>query len=257
MPYYQAQAYFLAQGFYELDYATYLSIRFAPLNNNIFFGSDFNGYNQANVVLNQSTLYSVMLTDTRVGEVVSGNALSITKDYNSLTAPQPSANTLAVLSFDSFPFTNEASVYASTNDDHIHFQSDWSVNDNFGQSLVILNQPILLPNTGILDTRKQGTVEFWMSPLFDTANDPNFRYYFDAYGAVVTQAVSTNNVSVKLNAAASQILSVTLAAGDPSIDYFAGGKLEIDTQNAIQEVDTQYGCRSSGSSKNSSSGNYD
>ena len=46
-----SQAYFLSQGFYEFDYATYLSIKFSPLNNNLFFGSDFNGLNQANVIL--------------------------------------------------------------------------------------------------------------------------------------------------------------------------------------------------------------
>jgi hypothetical protein len=235
------QPYYLNQGFYQVEYATYLSIKFAPLNDNLFFGSNFLGFDQANAILNQATLYSVMLTDTRIGEVVLGNTLSVTKDYNSINAPVPNANTLALVSFNSFPFTNAASLYASTNDDHVHFQSDWAVNDNFGQSLVFLNQPILLPNTGILDTHKQGTIEFWMSPLFDTANDPNYRFYFDAYGAVVTQVVSNSNVTVKLSAPASQILSVTLSAGDPRIDYFAGGRLEIDTQNAIQETDTSVG----------------
>jgi hypothetical protein len=230
-----SQAYYLSKGFYEFDYATYLGIKFDPLNNQIFFGSDFNGVNQANAILDQAVIYSVMLTDTRIGEVVADHALSITKDFNSLHAPVANANTLVLISFDSFPFTNSASVHASTNDDHVHFQSDWAVNDNFDQSVVILDKPILVPNTGILDTRKQGTIEFWMSPLYDTANDPNFRFFFDAYGAVVEEVVSVSNVAVKIAAPASQILSVTLAAGDPRIDYFAGGKLEIDTQNAIQE----------------------
>ena len=236
--------YLLSQGFYQLEYATYLSIKFDPLNNDIYFGSNISGFEQANAILNQSVVYSVMLSDTRIGEVVSGNALSVTKDYNSLTLLKPNANTLALISFDSFPFTNDASLYANTNDDHIHFQSDWSVNDNFGQSLVILDKPILLPNAGILDVHKQGTIEFWMSPLFDTANDPNDRYYFDAYGATVTQAVSVNNISVKIPEPASQILSVTLTNGDPRVDYFAGGKLEIDTQNAIQEVAISVGIAS-------------
>ena len=121
------------------------------------------------------------------------------------------------------------------NGDLVHFQSDWAVNDNFDQSIVILDKPISVSNTGILDTQKQGTIEFWMSPLFDTANDPNFKFYFDAFGAVIEEVVSVSNVAVKISANASQILSVTLAAGDPKIDYFVGGKLEIDTQNAIQE----------------------
>ena len=66
-----------------------------------------------------------------------------------------------------------------------------------------------------------------MSPIFDTANDPNIRYYFDAYGAVVQQTVSSSDVTVNLTAPASQIISVKLAAGNDNVDYFAGGKLEI------------------------------
>ena len=230
-----SQAFFLTSGFYEFDYSTYASIKLDPLNVSLYFGSDMFGYNQANTILDRTTMYSIMLTDTRIGEVVAANQRSITKDYNSLIPIVPSSQTLVVINFDTFPFTNEAPVYANTDTDRIHFQSNWAVNDNFQQSLVMLDYPILLPNTGILDTRKQGTIEFWISPLFDTANDPNIRYYFDAYGAVVERTVSNSDVTVKISAPASQILSVTLAAGDPKIDYFAGGKLEIDTQNAIQE----------------------
>ncbi|HEY5267784.1 MAG TPA: hypothetical protein VII94_01465, partial [Candidatus Saccharimonadales bacterium] len=173
--------------------------------------------------------------DIRVGEVVAGNASSITKDYNSIKAPKSTANTLILLPFNAYPFENTASFYANTNNDHIHFQSDWAVNDNFGQSIVILDKPIEVPNVGILDTSKQATIEFWMSPLYDMANDPNIRYYFDAYGAVIEQVTSASNVAVKISAPASRILKVTLTAGDPDIDYFVGGKLEIDTQRAIQE----------------------
>ena len=68
----------------------------------------------------------------------------------------------------------------------------------------------------------------------DTANDPKTRTYFDAYGATLVNAVSVSDVAVKISAPASQILSVRLQTGS-GIDYFAGGKLEIDTQHAIQE----------------------
>lgn len=229
------QPYFLRQGFYELDYSTYMSAKFDPLNSNMFMGSDFNGDNQANSIMDHLTIYSVMLTDTRIGEVVSSNQRTVTKDFNSLKPTTANSNTLVLVTFDSFPFSNIASIYANTSGDHIHFQSEWAVNDNFDQSVVILNEPVLVPNTGILDTRKQGTIEFWMSPIFDTANDPNTRFYFDAYGAVVEEVTSVNNVSVKLSSPISRVLKVTLAAGDPNIDYFAGGRVEIDTQHAIQE----------------------
>lgn len=229
------QQYFLDQGFYELEYSTYARIKFDALNTKMYIGSDFQGHNQANAVIDQLTIYSIMLTDTRIGEVVALNKHSVTKDFNALKPPKPDSNTLVLIDFDSFPFTNDASFYASTNNDHKHFQSDFTVNDNFSQSMVILDEPIVLSNDGILDTRKQGTIEFWMSPLFDTSNDPNVRYYFDAFGAVTETVTSTSNVAVKISGPASKVLGVTLAAGDQRIDYFAGGQLEIDTQHAIQE----------------------
>ena len=229
------QAYFLNSGFYEFDYSTYLRIKMDPLNGSIYFGSDMFGGNQANATLDQTILYSIMLTDTRIGEVVPAKQQTVTKDYNSLIPIAASSTTLVVLEFDIFPFTNIAPVYANTDTDRVHFQSNWAVNDDFQQSIVFLNQPIVLANTGILNTQTQGTVEFWMSPLFDTGNDPNIRYYFDAYGAVVEQTMSSTDVTVNLSAPASKIISVKLVAGDPNVDYFAGGKLEISTQNAIQE----------------------
>jgi hypothetical protein len=236
-----SQPYFLSDGFYELEYATYTRIKLDPLNGQMYFGSDLYGHNQANAIINQTKIYSIMLTDTRVGETISNNQMSITKDYNSLIPLQSDPYTLVLTTFGTFPFTNSAGSYVNTNTDRQHFQSNWAVNDTFDQSLVILDQPVLLPNTGILDTRKQGTIEFWISPLFDTANDPKTRYYFDAYGAVVTQVVSVSDVAVKISAPASKILSVKLVAGDPNVDYFAGGKLEIDTQNAVQENETSIG----------------
>jgi hypothetical protein len=235
------QAYFLSSGFYQFNYATYTRIKLDPLNTQIYFGSDMFGHNQADAILDQTILYSIMLTDTRVGEVVAANRRSITKDYNSLTPITANSNMLVLLTFDSFPFTNAAKIYVNTNTDRVHFQSNWAVNDTFEQSLVILDEPVLVSNAGILDTRKQGTIEFWMSPLFDTGNDPNIRYYFDAYGAVVEQTVSSSDVTVNLSSPASQILSVKLVAGDPNVDYFAGGKLEINTQHAIQEEATSLG----------------
>ena len=44
------QAYFLGQGFYKLDYATYMSVKFDPINTYMYFGSDINGNNQINAI---------------------------------------------------------------------------------------------------------------------------------------------------------------------------------------------------------------
>jgi hypothetical protein len=234
--------YLLRDGFYKLEYETYASIKFKPFSAEyIYLGSDMFGHHQANSVLDQTVIYSIMLEDTRIGMSVPNNQRSITKDFNSLKPWNPDMNTLVFINFDEFPFTNIANFYTNGNSQTALLQSSWAVNDNFPQSIVILDKPIVLSNEGLLDTKKEGTIEFWMSPLYDTANDPQERYYFDASSAIVEEAISTNNVSVKISNPASQILSVTLKAGDPTIDYFAGGTLSIDTENAIQENTTSQG----------------
>jgi hypothetical protein len=229
------QPYLLNHGFYELNYSTYIAIKMEPLSGAAYLGSDFMGHNQLNGIINEVKVYSTMLTDVRVGETVPSNQKAITKDFNSLKALTVDPTTLMLVTFNSFPFTNIAKFYVNVDRDKQHFQSPAVINENFGNSIVILDKPLVMDNDGILDTRKEGTIEFWMSPLFDTGNDPVDRFYFDAFGAVLEEVVSVSNVSVKISAPASQILSVKLVAGDQSIDYFAGGKLEIDTQRAIQE----------------------
>lgn len=232
------QAYYLSQGTYEFDYSSYARIKMDPINQDCYLGTDFNGNNLVDAALNQIKLSSEMMVDTRVGETIPSNQRSITKDYNTLKPLVSDPNTLMLLTLNSLPFTNSALFYATISADPQHFQSSYAVNANFGQSMVFNDIPLLVPNTGILDTRKEGTVEFWLSPFYDSANDPKVRTYFDAYGAVVEEAVSVNDVSVKISAPASQILSIRLQAGDPAIDYFVGGKLEIDTQRAIQDPPT-------------------
>ena len=230
-----SQAYFLSQGFYELEYSTYMSIKIDATNEKAYLGSDFQGRHHLAGIMDQAKIYSVMLTDTRVGESIPSNQRSITKDFNTLKPLSVDVNTLMLVDFDTYPFTNIAKFYVNSNASKEHFQSSVVINETFGNSLVVLDKPLHIPNTGILDTRKEGTIEFWVNPLFDTGNDPVERYYFDAFGAVVEEAVSVTNTSVKISAPAEKILNIKLKNGDPRIDYFAGGKIEIDTQQAIQE----------------------
>lgn len=222
--------YLLNKGFYEINYKTYASIKFDVLNSDLFFGSNVEGVRQANAILDEVKVYSIMLDDNRVGETVPSSQRSITKNFNSLKQIKSDKFTLVNLNFDSFPFTNDTDVYINNLK---YIGSNLVINDNFTNSLIIKNKPIIIKNTGILDAKKEGTIEFWVSPLYDTGNDPNERYYFDASNAVVEEVVSVDNTSVKISSNASEIISVTIMNSD--INYFAGGKLEIDTQNAIQE----------------------
>jgi len=230
--------YVLPYGFYELDYYTYLSVKMDVPYSHVYFGSDFNKSNQANCVLDQIKVYSKMLTDTRIGETVSGTERTITRDYNSLKALEKDSNTLVLLSFDDFPFTNAADFYINSYSDQQQFHSSNKVNDNFTDSLAIFKDPMVLSNDGIIDGTKEGSIEFWTSPLYDTGNDPNDRYYFDAYSAVEETVISETSTSVKISSLASSVISVTLKDSSQKIDYFAGGKLELDTQRAIRETQT-------------------
>lgn len=232
------QAYYLTRGFYELEYYTYASINFDVIDSDVYFGSDMFGSNQINAIVDQLKIYSVALTDTRVGETIPSNQRSITKDFNSLKKLKKDKNTLVLIDFDEYPFINSADFYKNFSNDFStkqFMQSNVVLNENFGNSLVLDSNPIVLENLGILDTKKEGTIEFWLNPIFDTANDPAERYYFDAFSAKSEKAVSTNSSMVIIPTQVSQVLSVKLEDGDQTIDYFAGGKVELDTKNAIQE----------------------
>jgi hypothetical protein len=212
-----------------------MSAKFDPLSDEkIYIGSDIEGQNQINAIVDGVKISSITLTDTRVGEVVPSNQRSITKDYNSLIPLRTDINTLALIDFNTYPFINSADYYKNyLNKEFI--QSSISINDNFSSSVLLTDKPISLDNDGILNTKEQGTIEFWVNPLYDTANDPNERYYFDAYVAKSVNTVSYNNSVIKLSEEAEKVISVTLENGDPNIDYFAGGKLELDNSNSIIE----------------------
>ena len=229
------QPYLLTRGFYELEYFTYANIDIDPIKNKMYLGTDINGKNTLNGVLDQVKIYSTMLTDTRIGESIPSNQRSITKDFNSIKPLLFDKNTLVLINFNEYPFTNIADYYINSNSLKTHFQSSSVVNENFTNSIVFSNNPLRVDNSGILNTKKEGTIEFWVNPLFDTANDPHDRYYFDAFGAVTEETISLNSSSVKISSPASKILNIRLVGGDPVVDYFAGGKLEIDTQQAVQE----------------------
>lgn len=223
------QAYNLPAGYYYFDYATYLEIPFAPLSDeNIYIGSDLLGNKQAKAVLDEFRILSTKLTDVRVGETLSSGTSSITTDFTKLRPFKKNSDTLVLLHFDSKPFINDADFWQAYTKEY--FQSSSSVNSNFGKSLVINDKSLIIDNKGYLSTNSEGTIEFWVSPLFDTANDPNFRYYFDASAAVVEEVNSLSRASIKIAGRASRILSIHLASdkSNSGINYNAGATLASD-----------------------------
>lgn len=222
------QPYSLVQGLYDFKYYTYLSVPISVGRSYSYVGTDFNGNHTFNGTIDELLILSEKLTDTRIGEMVLANQETITKDFNSLKALKPTSNTLILLHFDKFPFVNDSSIYTTASNSFI--QSSVIVNDNFGKSICITDKPLIIDNAGIISSKKEGSIEFWVSPLYDTANDPNYRFYFDATGMVSEKVISTNNATVKVSGRVSQILNVKLQIGGQNIDYFAGGKIDSDMQ---------------------------
>src|SRR5690606_31511385 len=172
-------AYELPQGFYEFDYSTYLEIPFDPVGKlTAHLGSDFNGLNQAKAVIDEFRILSTQLTDTRVGETIPDNQESITTGAAKISPFIKNNKTLVLLHFDSFPIINDANYYTFA--DRSFLQSSTSVNANFGQSICFEKSGLSFDNKNRLTTDKEGTIEFWVSPMFDTFNDPIPRVYFDA-----------------------------------------------------------------------------
>jgi len=222
--------YLLPQGWYEFDYSSYLSIPFDPVNGLMaYVGSDRNGSKQAKAVLDEFRILSKRLTDVRVGEVQTSND-SVTSDSIALRAFAPNSSTLMLLHFDTKPFVNSADYWVAANKSFM--QASESVNTNFTQSLVLTEQPLVVENEGLLTTSSEGSVEFWISPRYDTYNDPEERYYFDSTGAVVEETLSISAGVVRLEGRVSEIISIKLLVDDSEtgLDYFTGGSIAADFQ---------------------------
>lgn len=221
----------LNQGFYEFDFSSYLEIAFDPVNDLVaYVGSDINEENQAKAVLDELRILSKRLTDVRIGETLADNQQSITTDFTALKPFESDSNTLTLLHFDSQPLVNSADYWTLANKEFL--QAGESVNTNFGQSLVVIDNPLVVDNVGLLSTASEGSVEFWVSPRFDTYNDPDEKFYFDATGTIIEETVSLTNGLVKVAGKVSQVLSVRLQTdtNNTGIDYFQGGSVSNDFQ---------------------------
>ena len=221
----------LKQGVYELDYSAHLEIPFAPTNDlTAYVGSNFNGGEQAKAIIDEVRILSNMLTDVRVGEILPEGQDSITSDFTSLRPFDKNSKTLMLLHLDEFPFNNDSDYYISSTKEFI--QSSDSVNETFNQSVVIMDKPLIYDNNGYLPTTSEGTIEFWVSPKFDTFNDPNVRVYFDAASSSVEKVTSITSGSVKTAGRISTVLAVRLQTDvdNSGVNYFTGGRIEDDFQ---------------------------
>lgn len=229
----KGQAYFLQKGMYEISYPTYLGINLNPMSGNMYIGSDFLGSNQINAIIDNLIISDVCLTDKRVGELSLFNEDNFTKKFNSIKPQKINSNNLVYIDFNSYPFINKSVEYIKYNNENF-IKVNSTINDKFDQS-ILLNKPLVLENNGILDSSKEGTIEFWLNPLFETQNDPNIRYYFDAYSAIMEKSISIDNLNVIVSGGIEKVLSVYMENDPNKINYFAGGSLETELTNVVSE----------------------
>ena len=213
----------LSNCWYEADFPSYAIIPWETVPETLYIGSDMDGGNQAAGVIDEMHILSEMLTDTGAGEILPSSGRSVTSEADSVRELTPTTQSLALFHFNGC-LKNKASFYSGFS--RSYFQSSNSVNSLFGQSAVF-NQPesLAMDNKGIF-FNNGGTIEFWVSPILDTYNDPTRRYYVDltAEQAVVGDVLSA--LVVKLPVRARSVSSVTLPGSD--MNFFTGGSLDSD-----------------------------
>jgi hypothetical protein len=87
-----------------------------------------------------------------------------------------------------------------------------------------------------------GTIEFWVSPILDTYNDPTDRYYIDLSSELVIEVEATSlsgtygiisPLTIILPMQVRSVNSVVLTTGNQKINYFTGGNLSTTDRKTI------------------------
>ena len=219
--------YNIHQGFYDFDYAINLEIPFDIEANSLIIGNNFNRTANANAIIEELRSLDYQSVDTRTGETLPSMGRSITTDYLISKPFDPDSHTTLLVHMDKLPPTNDAIPYSRFADKY--FQFDSSLNNNFNEALYIGQKPLIIDNSNILHGNA-GTIEFWISPDFDSRNDPNYRYMFDTSSAIIEETVSLTKGVVQLSKPAIRVYSIQLVS-DTSIsgmNYALGGSLLSD-----------------------------
>lgn len=218
-------------GYYQFDFPLSLNIPMKA-KGRMLLGSDLDGHNQLDGVIDQIVILNEMLDDIRAGEVKESTR-NITEDFNSTEPASITPQTLMLIDFDN-KISNVDKYYKTFAEEYV--TSGNSVNENFGDALVLLdNIPLVIDNSSGLLSNNAGTIEFWVSPYIDTFYDWNQpRYYFDMTSLVLSEEQSLNAQIVKLSVRAKSINSVRLINDDGTgTDYFERGELLADGTTII------------------------
>ena len=218
----------LPSGWYEIDYATNLEVPFDPINQIGIIGNDITLQKPAKSIIDEFRILNRQLTDTRIGETISDGEESITTGANKVSVFEKNQDTLTLFHFEETQIINDSDVYKFAQKNYI--QSANSINSKFGHSIVIRDKGLIFDNDGRLDTSNEGSIEFWVSPRFDTYNDPVIRVYFDAAANIVEEVTSITKGKITLSRTASSIVYIRLI-NDTNLtgtEYFNGGIIGSD-----------------------------
>ncbi len=214
------QPFLLRSCWYEIDFPTYFNVPWPETPRTLCIGSDINGLKQADAVIDEMRILDEMSLDTDRGEFVPSSGRSITTDAQIVQEMESTTQTLGLFHFDN-DVTNSANFYSSWSPEYI--QSENSVNTAFGQSAIFnINEALKIDNKSIFDN-DEGTIEFWISPILDTYNDPTNRYYIDLSSEQTLSTTALSALIVSLPTRARSISSVTITGSDTN--YYIGGSL--------------------------------
>jgi hypothetical protein len=214
----------ISQGYYDIEYPTFLRIRFDSMPDSFLIGTDANLNNQFDGIIDEFRILDNMQEDTRIGETISSGESSITVDYNTSDEFEADNNTLLLMHFNDD--VEDSSIFMDRFD--TGFEVAPSVNNNFISAIRFENnRPYIVSNAGSIFNNDEGTIEFWIKPLDDTKDDPNYHYFIDMSAIVEEQATSSTNINVITTQRIRTVESVRLASDifNTGTNYFTGGSI--------------------------------
>lgn len=214
------QPFLLRSCWYEVDFPTYLNVYWPEIPNILYIGSDMDGTNQAAAVIDEMRILDELSVDTGKGEAAPSSGRSITTDALVVDEFSNTTQTLGLFHFND-DVINSASFYASFSPEYT--QSENSVNAAFGQSAIFNRKTSLAIDNKSIFSNDEGTIEFWVSPILDTYNDPTRRYYVDLSPEQTIEVAAQSRLTVVLPVRARTITSVIVQGSDTN--YFEGGAL--------------------------------
>lgn len=215
---------------YLLDYPVSLDIPMTR-KGRLWIGSQLGGGQEWDGSIDQTIFLNEMLDDVRAGEVKT--VRTVTRDYNSSIPLVSTPQTLMLLDFEN-GLENSSGLYTSFDERFV--SSAMSVNESFGDCAVFLNKPgFRLDNSNQVLNNNAGTVEFWLNPLLDSANDRvSDRFYVDSTSIRAERIESDTSLLLTLPSRARRLVSIRLLSdrGDGH-NYATDAKLLVDGRKII------------------------